>query len=505
MADFQVLVENLRTNFNSGITATKEYRTQQLKNLIRLLQEGENELAAALKDDLGKPSAEAVNFEIDLTKTATKTTLASFEKWGKDEFVEKNLVTLLDTTYIHRDPLGVCLIIGPWNYPAQLTLIPLAGAIASGNCVVIKPSELAPATAKTIENLVKKYLDPATIQVVNGGIPETSALLKVKFDHIFFTGGTNVGKIVAEAASKHLTPCTLELGGKCPLYMDDTVDLRLAVKRLIWGKMINLGQTCVAPDYILCSSKLQEKLVPMLKVVLEEYFGKDPENSPDLCRIVSDRHYQRLVSMIQNTKSDIAIGGKRIDDQRFMDLHVLTNVSVDDVVMKEEIFGPILPIVNVESVNEAISVIKDGAKPLSMYIFSEKKDKVKQLIEGTSSGSVCVNDVVVQLSVDTLPFGGVGDSGYGNYHGRYTYDTFSHKKSVLVRNFNFLGEKLGEFRYPPYTPSTIKTARLLMSVTELPTIPMFLKYLTCVVLGAGIPIAIKAIAKANGEELPDWL
>lgn len=264
-----------------------------------------------------------------------------------------------------------------------------------------------------------RHLDGDSIQVVNGGIPETTALLKEKFDHIFFTGGTSVGRIVAQAASHHLTPCTLELGGKCPLYMDDSVDIRLATKRIVWGKMLNLGQICVAPDYVLCSSAVRDKILNMIPQVLNEFYGENRQKSADLCRIISDKHYQRLVNLIKTTKGNIVYSGACLEDERFIDMHVITDVTGDDPVMREEIFGPILPIVTVESVKEAVEFIKSKAKPLSLYIFSSKQSKIKEIIQNTSSGSVCVNDVIIQLSVDTLPFGGVEESGYGAYHGKY--------------------------------------------------------------------------------------
>ncbi len=340
------------------------------------------------------------------------------------------------------------------------------------------------------------------MQVFNGGIPETTSLLQEKFDHIFFTGGTNVGRVVAQAAAKHLTPCTLELGGKCPLFMDDSVDLRLAAKRLVWGKMLNLGQTCVAPDYVLCSSSVMKKIVPMIKEVTEAFFGTEREKSTDLCRIVNDRHYKRLTTLLESTQGSIVQSGKCLEDERFIDLHVITDVSADDPVMKEEIFGPILPLVAVESVNEAIQFIKDKPKPLSLYIFSQNKSKINEIVEKTSSGSVCVNDVIIQLSVDTLPFGGIEESGYGAYHGKYSYDTFCHKKSVLIRDFGFVGEKLGDFRYPPYNRGNVETARKLMDFAHMPMPPSSLKYWLVFALGFGLAVAVRAVAKRFGQDLP---
>ena len=284
------------------------------------------------------------------------------------------------------------------------------------------------------------------------------------------------------------------------------MDLRLAVKRIVWGKMINLGQTCVAPDYILCNGKVVQAIVPMIKEVTNEFFGQNRENSKDLCRIINERHFQRLKKIIDNTKGNVEMGGKIIEDERFIDLHVITNVTSEDSTMQEEIFGPILPIVQVESVNEAVDFINSKPKPLSLYIFSQNKAKQKEIIDMTSAGSVCVNDVIIQLSIDTLPFGGVGESGYGAYHGQYTYDAFCHKKSVLIRDFSAIGEKIGSFRYPPYTENNIKTSRRLMAITSVPTsVPPFIKNLFMFGLGIGFVFVVKAIMKAAGATIPEWL
>lgn len=393
----------------------------------------------------------------------------------------------MDTTFIRREPLGVVLVMGAWNYPLQLCIIPTIGAIAAGNCVIIKASEIAPATAQVIAKLFPQFMNEQCYNVVLGGIPETTELLKQQFDHIFYTGGGNVGRIIARAASAHLTPCTLELGGKCPIYIDTTVNLELAAKRLVWGKCINLGQTCVAPDYVLCSQETQDKLIPILRKVYKDFFGENAKESPDMCRIINDRHYERLCALLDKTKGKIEIGDERDPMQRFLDLHVVTEVTGNDAVMLDEIFGPILPIINAETVEDAISFIKSKDKPLSLYIFTENKKTREKLLSGTSSGSVSVNDVVVQLSVETLPFGGVGASGYGGYHGKYSFDLFSHKKSVLVRDFGFVGENIGKFRYPPYSESKLHTSSIMLKRRNFPTFPLQAFWcLVCIGIGAGM-------------------
>lgn len=506
MSNQEAVIDRLRRSFLSGKSLPVEYRKAQLRNLLRLYDEGENELLAALKEDLNKPTMEAVSFEIDFNRNIARGCLFDLDTWTADEYVEKNMVTLLDTTYIHREPFGVCLVLGAWNYPVQLSLAPMSGAIAAGNCVVVKPSELAPKTASVIAKLVAKYMDPDCFAVVLGGIPETTQLLSLKFDYIFYTGGAKVGRIIANAAAKNLTPCTLELGGKCPLYLDDSVDMNLAVKRIVWGKLANLGQTCVAPDYVLCNANVREKFITMTRQVQKEFYGDiKAQESTDLCRLISDGHFHRLKNLLESTRGNVVIRGDLDEADRFVGLTVVTDVDADDPLMHEEIFGPVLPIVTVKSHQDAIDFIKRKEKPLSLYIFTENKKIREDIIQNTSSGSVCCNDVIVQLSVETLPFGGIGESGYGSYHGKYTYQTFSHNKSVLVRDFGFIGEALGKFRYPPYNSTNMATAGQLLKRRNFPKLPKSLPYLACVGLGVIFVIAIKAIAQSLGKDLPEWL
>ncbi|MFM6099332.1 MAG: aldehyde dehydrogenase family protein, partial [Dolichospermum sp.] len=329
-------------------------------------------------------------------------------------------------------------------YPFQLIISPLVGAMASGNCTIIKPSELAPHTSNLISELIEKYFAPEYITVIQGAVETSQQLLAQKFDHIFFTGGTAIGKIVMEAAAKHLTPVTLELGGKSPCIVDYDINLEHTAKRITWGKFINAGQTCIAPDYLLVDQKIKPELITALQKCLKEFYGENPATSPDYARIVHQKHFDRLVNLLQSGK--IIVGGETKPEELYIAPTLLENVFLEDQVMQEEIFGPILPIIEYTDINEAISLIKSGSKPLALYLFSENKNLQKRILQETSSGGVCINDTVMQVGVSSLPFGGVGDSGMGSYHGKASFDTFSHYKSVLN---NFLPWDIN-WRYAPY-------------------------------------------------------
>ncbi len=433
-----------------------------------MVQDNEELLCDALGKDLHKPKQEAQCLELENIANMVRHALAHLDEWVQDEYTEKTLLTILDDTWIHRDPLGVVLVLAPWNYPVYLALSPLIGAVSAGNAAIIKPSELAPHSAEALEELVPRYLDPSLIKVVTGGIPETTDLLKVRFDHIFFTGSPTVGKIVAEAASKHLTPCTLELGGKSPLYIDDTVDMAEASRRILWGKMTNLGQTCVAPDYVLCSPFVKDKLVEHLKKSYAMFYEDVSDKERDTARIVNERNYNRLQKLLLATKGKIVLGGTT-DSSRLIDFTAVVDVDEDDALMSQELFGPILPILTVGSAVEAIDFINAREKPLALYIFSLDTSVQKQIIDHTSSGSVCCNDVMIQLSVESLPFGGVGNSGYGHYHGKFSYDTFSHPKAVLRRTYEVIGTTLGSARFPPYSDFKTKLLVQLAKSRKLPS------------------------------------
>ncbi|XP_064634705.1 aldehyde dehydrogenase, dimeric NADP-preferring-like isoform X2 [Lineus longissimus] len=447
MSNYNSIVQGLRTAFRSGRTKALEWRLTQLRSLKQMLEENREALAQGLFSDLHKSKYEAYIFEIDLTVDEITNHLNHLEDWIKPEQVQKDLLNKMYDCFIKPEAYGVCLIIGAWNYPVQLTMLPLIGAISAGNCVVLKPSEVSGATAHLMETLVPKYLDNSCIKVINGGIPETTQLLTERWDHIFYTGNTFVGKIVMEAAAKNLTPVVLELGGKSPAYVEKDSDLDVMARRLAWGKCINAGQTCVAPDYLMCSKDIQADVVTALKRAVTDAYGEDPKQSPDYCRIVSDKHFQR-VEKLMNGGGELAIGGRTDAGEKYIEPTVLTNVKLTDPIMQEEIFGPILPIVPVENVDEAIDIINAREKPLSLYLFSKNRDVIDKVLSSTTSGSVCANDTVIHLAMSTLPFGGVGSSGMGCYHGKFSFDAFSHRRAVMVKDQKLEG--LNRLRYPPY-------------------------------------------------------
>ncbi|XP_078331765.1 aldehyde dehydrogenase family 3 member B1-like isoform X3 [Crassostrea virginica] len=431
MADYSEMIAGLRKAFNSGVTKTYEWRKKQLEGVLTLLDENRDRIAQCLKDDLNKPSLEAAVYEIDFSRNDLIETMNNLKDWMKPEKVKKGLLNIMDTAYIQREPYGVALVMGAWNYPIQITVVPLFGAIAAGNCVVLKPSELAGSTAKALEELIPKYLDNECVKVVNGGIPETTALLKERFDYIFYTGNTMVGKIIMRAAAEYLTPVTLELGGKSPVFVDENSDLNLVARRVTWGKLVNAGQTCIAPDYVMCKKELQEKLVEECKKSINEYYG-DPAKSQDYCRIINERHLKRIKKLIDGS-GDVVVGGDVDEEQKYVAPTILTNVKESDPVMMEEIFGPVLPIMPVNNAEEAITHINKGEKPLAMYVFSKDHEVAKKFLDNTSSGGFVFNDTMMHAGLMSLPFGGVGSSGIGSYHGMHTFDTFSHKRAVLER------------------------------------------------------------------------
>jgi aldehyde dehydrogenase (NAD+) len=348
------------------------------------------------------------------------------------------------------------LIISPWNYPIQLLLGPLVGALAAGNTALLKPSEMAPHTAAALAELVPRYLDSDSIKVVEGGVPETTALLKERFDHIFFTGNGTVGRIVMRAAAEHLTPVTLELGGKSPCIVDRSVDLEVAAKRIAWAKFFNAGQSCTSVDYVLVHQSMEDALVHRLEAAVREFYGDDPKESPDFARIVNERHHQRLSELL--SEGELVCGGETDAETRYIAPTIIRGVTRDMKVMKEEIFGPILPVVSVRDIDEAIDFVNAGDKPLALYVFSRSAKRVKRVLRETSSGGACINECIAHMVVPELPFGGVGESGMGAYHGRASFETFSHRKSVLEKSTKVDPP----VRYPPYTDEKAKWMRRLL-------------------------------------------
>jgi len=474
--DFGKLVGNLRHTFKSNLTKDLAFRREQLNNFYRMIVENEKRIVTALHQDLRKCEYETNICEILLLKNEVRLMIDNLNKFAKQRPITKTLGTLFDNVYTRPEPLGVVLIISAWNYPIYLTLTPLIGAIAAGNCAIIKPSELSPASATLIEELVEKFLDQRCFKVVNGGKEETTSLLNERFDKILYTGSTRVGKIVYQKAAEHLTPCVLELGGKSPCYVADDAmgQIEEIAKRIAFGKTVCLGQTCVAPDYILCSREMQDKLVESIpKAIAKNYGSANPEDSNEICRIINETHFERLRNLIESSRDKVAVGGHLNKDKLWISPTILTNINGDEPIMQEEIFGPLLPIKVVNSVDEAIEFINAREKPLSLYIFSTN-DRIKnRILNETSSGSVCINDTLLQLTVETLPFGGVGHSGMGAYHGKASFDTFSHEKSIMDHSMNPIVKMLEMSRYAPYTNLKSTVLRELLTYRWTPDLGVF--------------------------------
>lgn len=431
-----------RDFFATGSTKPIEFRVQQLNRLKAAVLGRQADIVAAVKADLGRSDYEGY-FELGVMGELDYI-LKRLRSWGKPRRMALPLTQLPGSAWVQPEPLGVVLIIGPWNYPFQLLLSPLMGAIAAGNCAILKPSEHAPATSRVVADLVKATFDPRYVAVIEGGVETSQALLAQKFDHIFFTGGDRVGQIVMAAAAQHLTPVTLELGGKSPCLVHGDADLRVAARRIIWGKFVNMGQTCVAPDYVLVQAAVKPALLKEMRQAMEEFFGSDPAQSPDLGRIVNQRQFDRLVQLLEG--EEVAVGGQTDSGDRYIAPTILDNVSWDAPVMQEEIFGPLLPVLTYEKIEEAIAQINARSKPLALYLFTTDEALQNTVLSSTSSGSVCLNDVFLQVAIWGLPFGGVGRSGIGAYHGKASFETFSHRKSVLKKP---LWLDLG-WRYAPY-------------------------------------------------------
>jgi aldehyde dehydrogenase (NAD+) len=441
---FKQLIEEQRKHFATGKTKSLDYRLDQLKRLKQAILEEESSIVTALHQDLGKPELDSYITEIRVNIQEIDYALKHLKKWAKPRRVKTNLETFPSVANIYADPLGLVLIISPWNYPFALAISPLIGAIAAGNCAVIKPSENTPTVSQLIAKIIQQTFSNTEIAVVEGDATVSQQLLAEKFDHIFFTGGTKIGQLVMEAAAKNLTPVTLELGGKSPCIIDTEIDLEETAKRIAWGKFLNAGQTCVAPDYLLVEKSIKEALITKLKEYIVNFYGENPQTSPDYCRIVNERQFNRLKALLQ--EGDILIGGQTDLAEKYFAPTLMTNVSLESELMQEEIFGPILPILDYANLEDAIAFINQRPKPLALYLFSNNKSKQERVLEATSSGGVCINDTLFQIGVIDLPFGGVGPSGMGAYHGKATFDTFSHYKSVLKKSFRF---ELN-VRYPPY-------------------------------------------------------
>ena len=420
------------------------YRKQALVKLLLTVQKKENEIIQALYDDFKKPAFEAVATETSYIVSELEYTIKNLKKWAKPQRVLPSFLNFPSTDYLYKEPYGKVLVIAPWNYPYQLALAPLIAAVAAGNQVVVKPSELAENTSRVIAEIIQESFEEQHVHCILGGVEVSQNLLSQRWDYIFFTGSVSVGKIVAKAAAAHLTPVTLELGGKNPCIIEETADLKLAAKRIVWGKFLNAGQTCIAPDYLLAQDKIKSKLIEYLKQEITLAYGKNPQDSPDFPRIINEKNWKRQLQLLENQR--VIFGGQSAESDFYLAPTLLDEPSLESLVMQEEIFGPILPILSYTSEADLEKIILRYEKPLSLYVFTKQNSLAQKIINRFSFGGGCINDTVIHFANKRLPFGGVGHSGIGAYHGKRSFELFSHHKAI-VKKATWLDIPL---RYAPY-------------------------------------------------------
>ncbi len=446
-------VKEQRAYFHSGATRPYAFRKEQLLRLRRMLKENEEALLDALKKDLHKSPFEAYATEIGILLHSINHTLKHLKRWMKGRRVKRPLFLRFAKAGVEYEPKGTVLIIGPYNYPLQLLVEPLIGALAAGNTAIVKPSEFPAHTEKLLARLVNETFDPRLVHAVTGGVETTQELLNMPFDHIFFTGSTRVGRIVYQAAAENLVPVTLELGGKSPCIIDESAKLAVAARRIVFGKLLNAGQTCIAPDYLLVDKKVKGDLIRHLKATLEAFYP-DPEKS--LGRIINDKHFERIVSLIDEDK--VVYGGEYDKKSRYIAPTILDGITFEDAVMQEEIFGPLLPIIAYEDLEETIETLKEKPAPLALYVFTEDKTVARKVVANVPFGNGAVNDTIYQVANPHLPFGGRGQSGIGHYHGKASFEAFSHRKSLVERSTKFDPA----IAYPPHTKRKMTWIRRLM-------------------------------------------
>ena len=443
-AQLHHIYEQQRAFFASGRTRPYAFRKAQLQKLYNSLIKFEDQILEAMKKDLGKGEFEAYLTEIAVVKAEIRFAMRRLKKWMRPKRLPININAFPSRNFILPEPFGQILIISPWNYPLNLLVTPLIGAIAAGNCAILKPSEYAPNVSGLVRHIINDTFDPEFVNVVEGGIEPTQELLKLPFDYIFYTGSTHVGRIVMKAAAENLTPVTLELGGKSPAIVDETADLDTTARRLVWGKFLNTGQTCLAPDYILAHHRIADQLTERLIHHVKKAFGDDPQKSPDYGRIVNQKHFDRLTSMFN--ENEVVLGGLTDREDRYISPTLVRVEGLDHPLMKEEIFGPILPILRYANEEEMDHVIRSLERPLAFYLFTKKNAVKEEYIRKYSFGGGCINDCILHFADLNMPFGGVGQSGMGAYHGKYSFDTFSHKKGIVRKPFAFDIP----IRYAPY-------------------------------------------------------
>lgn len=441
--DYTALVNQQKHYFNTGVTKLIEFRIAQLKKLRLVLKNNETDLYNAIYNDVKKSEFETYTTELSVLYGEIDEAISKVKKWSTKKRVKTNLVNFPALSYIMPEPLGTTLVIGAWNYPYQLSLAPAIAAIAAGNTVIIKPSELAHNAAQLLEKIINENFNPEFLTVINGGVETTTALLQLKFDKLFFTGSATVGKIVYQAAAAQLTPITLELGGKSPAFITKNCTINDSAKRLVWAKFLNAGQTCIAPDYVLVDSTMHDQFLTAVKFYIQKYNYAFENNN--YVQIINDKNFTRLINLIDTEK--VYCGGNHIANERYIAPTVITNVTFNDKIMQEEIFGPLLPIISYTNLNDAIQQVKQLPKPLSCYVFTNDSAIKETILNEISFGGGAVNDAIMHFSNSALPFGGVGSSGIGSYHAEYGFKAFSHYKSILHKSFWFEPN----LKYPPYS------------------------------------------------------
>jgi len=449
-------LEKQRTFFTSGKTKSFEFRTYMLNRLREAISHFEEDILEALGRDLSRSKVDGYTTEIHHCLAEISFALRNLKKWMRPQRVGGSKLFPLSKGFVVSEPLGTCLIISPWNYPFSLAILPLIASMAAGNCTVIKPSEISKNTETVIFEMISEYFDEKYISVFCGGPEISKELLKERFDYMFFTGGETVGKIVMKAAADNMTPITLELGGKSPCIVDENCDFQKAARRITWGKFLNAGQTCVAPDYLLVQENVKDKLITGIQKCILEFYGENPQDSRDYGRIINENHFNRLNELLK--EGEVIFGGKTNRERLYISPTLIEKIPEDAKIMKEEIFGPLLPVLEFDQVSEAVDFINTRPKPLALYVFSCDKDFQRKIISETSSGGVCINDTVVHLTASRLPFGGVGNSGFGKYHGKAGFDTLSNQKSVLHQTLLFDIPR----RFPPTNEMDLKVLRTIL-------------------------------------------
>lgn len=462
--EIREIIDKQREYYNTGETRSVSFRMNALKKLRSAIIENERKICDALKKDLNKSKTESYMTETGMVLEELKILLKHTKKWAAAKYVRTPLAQFAGRSFIVPEPYGVVLIMSPWNYPFQLSIAPLIGALAAGNCVILKPSAYAPNVSQIMADILSECFKNKYAAVVQGGRQENQELLEQKFDYIFFTGGVKVGKLVMEKAAKHLTPVSLELGGKSPCIVDKTADLKLAAKRIVFGKFLNSGQTCVAPDYLFVQKEVKDKLILYIKKYIREFYGEDPFKNPDYPKIINEKHYDRIMALIKEEK--ILAGGYgskdkengKAGDKFQIAPTVLDLITSDSKIMQEEIFGPVLPVMTFRHITEVTGYVDNRPKPLALYLFTRDRNIEKYILKTLSFGGGCINDTIIHLATPYMGFGGVGESGMGSYHGKYSFDTFSHNKSI-VKKANWIDLPM---RYPPYTRKKEKFIRFFL-------------------------------------------